>query len=356
MIAPTSTLTPSPFLPGALRLPSSIATALRTRRLALGLDESELAKAAGIPTSRLVLYESGGPVVGVDVSTVLADLSRLSHSLQLPSTTLVSSTVSAWAAAYAEEVAGLHDDTQPVVISRSGGRGIARPPSATGVLPIAPRPNTSRGRRRRATQRATSDTDGGTGSSPTTVESSRASRPTFPQSSGQEPPTRRVRARQGRSGIERFLGGCAIVVLLADLAAGGLLLDVDVVGLHQPSGTVTGTPRAKSPSPKSSSQTPATQSVVAVSSTGTQATYRVDASPYALIVTTDRPTWLEVGPTGQAPAFAQTVPAGTVRFSESGPATVLIGAGGSTVEVTAGGGQTTLDPPSAPFTYQFIPR
>jgi hypothetical protein len=86
------------------------------------------------------------------------------------------------------------------------------------------------------------------------------------------------------------------------------------------------------------------------------ANFTVNASTFALNIETSRRTWVSVGPVGQNPTFAGILDASSSKhLSAPGPTQLEIGAGGSTVVVTANHKSQTLTPPSAPFTYQFTP-
>ncbi len=87
------------------------------------------------------------------------------------------------------------------------------------------------------------------------------------------------------------------------------------------------------------------------------ANYTVNASTFALTVETTQRTWVSVGPVGQNPTFASTLDAQSVKhMTVTGPTQLEVGAGGSTVVVSANHRSQTLNPPSAPFTYQFTPQ
>lgn len=99
-------------------------------------------------------------------------------------------------------------------------------------------------------------------------------------------------------------------------------------------------------------------SLLTVTSTGPrQATYRLPAGRFGLTITTDRPTWIHVGPSGSSPAFSGVLAAGASRhFDETGPTSVDVGAGGSTIDVQSGALHQMVTPPVAPFTAVFEPR
>jgi hypothetical protein len=67
-------------------------------------------------------------------------------------------------------------------------------------------------------------------------------------------------------------------------------------------------------------------------------------------------SWVSIGIVGQNPIFAGILPPNSSQHEILlGPAHVSIGAGGTSMTVTAGHKSQTLMPPSAPFTYQITP-
>lgn len=89
------------------------------------------------------------------------------------------------------------------------------------------------------------------------------------------------------------------------------------------------------------------------------ADYTVHAGSYRVTVTTTSARcWVSIASAGHAPSFAGIVPESSSQsVSILGPASVEIGAGGSSVTLSASGHKSvTLTPPTAPFTYQFAYR
>jgi hypothetical protein len=108
----------------------------------------------------------------------------------------------------------------------------------------------------------------------------------------------------------------------------------------------------------STSHASSKSSLVSATSLGNaSANYTVNAKSFGLTIQTSRPTWVTIGPPGQNPTFAGTLPANSNKhFGSLGTTQVEIGAGGSTEVVSANNHTENLIPPSAPFTYQFTPR
>jgi hypothetical protein len=88
------------------------------------------------------------------------------------------------------------------------------------------------------------------------------------------------------------------------------------------------------------------------------ASYTVDVPAYGLTVATSTGrSWVSVGIVGQKPIFAGIVDANSSQhWTLLGPSQVNIGAGGTTVTITSKKRTQSLNPPSAPFTYNFSPR
>jgi hypothetical protein len=85
--------------------------------------------------------------------------------------------------------------------------------------------------------------------------------------------------------------------------------------------------------------------------------YTISARAFVVTVTTGLGrSWVSIGIVGQTPIFQGIVPPNTSqRELLLGPAQVSIGAGATTMTVTAGHKSQTVTPPSAPFTYQITP-
>jgi hypothetical protein len=88
------------------------------------------------------------------------------------------------------------------------------------------------------------------------------------------------------------------------------------------------------------------------------ASYTVDVPAYGLTVATSSGrSWVSVGIVGQKPIFAGIVDANSSQhWTLFGPSQVNVGAGGTTVTITSKKRTQSLNPPSAPFTYNFSPR
>ena len=87
------------------------------------------------------------------------------------------------------------------------------------------------------------------------------------------------------------------------------------------------------------------------------ASYTVDVPAYGVTVATSAGrSWVSVGVVGQKPIFAGIVEANSSQhWTLLGPSQINIGAGGTTVTITSHRRTQSLNPPSAPFTYNFTP-
>ena len=93
-----------------------------------------------------------------------------------------------------------------------------------------------------------------------------------------------------------------------------------------------------------------------VSTTFGQASYSVNASTYSVTISTNRLSWVELTPSQSSPVFAEVLEPGTIhRFTESGPIAMQVGAGGTSIEVSAGYQTQSLMTPAAPFTFLLSP-
>jgi hypothetical protein len=163
-----------------------------------------------------------------------------------------------------------------------------------------------------------------------------------------------VDRRPARPGPARWLRVLVAVVALAVLAAGAALglVKAGVIDKKGSSGSST-TQTTQHPA----SHAPSTAPLVTQISTGSgTATYRVALAAYSVTVTTSTGrSWVSIGTTGGHPNFAGIVnPNSSQKVVLLGPSQVDVGAGGTKVIVTSGKRTSTLTPPSAPFSYQFI--
>ena len=150
----------------------------------------------------------------------------------------------------------------------------------------------------------------------------------------------------------------AVAVVALAVVAGGVALGLVQAGVI---GTSNNGHSASAPPPAHRSTAPAhsTAPVVTQVSTGAgTATYAVDLPAYSVTVTTTTGrSWVSLGSVGQRPAFAGILsPNSSQKVILLGPSEVDVGAGGTTVTITADKRSTTLTPPSAPFKYQFQPK
>ena len=175
--------------------------------------------------------------------------------------------------------------------------------------------------------------------------------------------------RTGGPGPSLWLRGAVIVVALAVVAAGVVLAlaQTGVIG-HNDIGSNPNTAggaaahagSGSSARTGSSRQHGSTAALVTKNSMGpSTAGYTIHEGAYRVTVTTTSgPCWASIASVGHAPSFAGIIPASSSQsVSMLGPATVELGAGGSSVTLTAPGHRSvTLTPPTAPFTYDFIYR
>ncbi len=182
--------------------------------------------------------------------------------------------------------------------------------------------------------------------------------PTFADTD-QIPPVHHGARRSGRPRTSRLLRLAVAIVALAVIAGAAAL------GLVKAGVIDTTTNGGSPPNPTATPPThhnvapPSTSPAVSQVSTGSgTATYTVDFPAYAVNVSTSTGrSWISIGAAGQHPVFSGILgPNSSHRVVLLGPTQVDVGAGGTTVTVTAGRHSTTLTPPSAPFTYQFQPK
>jgi hypothetical protein len=153
-------------------------------------------------------------------------------------------------------------------------------------------------------------------------------------------------------GPARWLRILVAVVALVVLAAGAALglVKAGIIDKNGSSTTPTTTLHA-------ATHVPSTAPLVTEVSTGSGiATYRVAIAAYSVTVTTSTGrSWVSIGTTGAHPSYAGIVsPDSSQKEVLLGPSQVDVGAGGTKVIVTSGKRTSTLTPPSAPYSYQFV--
>jgi hypothetical protein len=164
-----------------------------------------------------------------------------------------------------------------------------------------------------------------------------------------------VKGGPHRPGPARWLRVLVVVVALVVVAAGATLglVKAGIIDKSGPSGTST-TQTTQHPAAAAPSSAPLVTQV----STGTgTATYRVDIAAYSVTVTTSTGrSWVSIGSSSaKQPNFAGIVnPNSSQKVVMLGPSQVDVGAGGTKVILASGKRSTTLTPPSAPFSYQFV--
>lgn len=295
----------------SLRLPGTVADAIAGGRHQAGMEREDLASRSGVPVDHLAILESG-TTAQADPVAVLEELVRVTSCLDLPPRSLVGLTLASWSSAYADKLSGSAlEATQPLVLPPMP---VAQPfpAAATIEFPLVPAPPAV------------------------------AAPPSPPESAA-------ANVRHGGWRRRPWLLRGVVAVAVLNLVGAGLL-----VGLH--SGLGAGAPtdavRGLTRRPSVSSAPAVTQ---LISSTAARASYRVLAPRFRLTVTAERPSWVSLDSPGAPPGFAQVIDPGTRTFTESAPVELDIGAGGTTVVLTTGGGMVRLAPPAAPFAYEFSP-
>ncbi len=173
----------------------------------------------------------------------------------------------------------------------------------------------------------------------------------------QLPAVGRERRPTNPSGAPRWLRVMVVIVVIGILAGGAALalVKTGVIG--------------KSSNPPVSAHTSTTTPPTTVHHTKTLLTpadafggagsgnYTIAARAFVVTVTTGvGRSWVSIGVVGQTPIYQGIVPPNTSqRELLLGPAQVSIGAGATTMTVTAGHKSQTVTPPSAPFTFTITP-
>ena len=165
------------------------------------------------------------------------------------------------------------------------------------------------------------------------------------------------RGSHGPPRSSRVLRLAVVLVALAVLAAGAALglVKAGVIANGNGSGSPNGTAQPSHHTPATVPKTPLLTQI----STGTgTAAYRIDIAAYAVTVaTTSGRSWVSIAITGHSPSYEGILaPASSQKQILIGSSTVNVGAGGTKLIVTSGHRSTTLTPPSAPFTYQFMTK
>ncbi len=148
-----------------------------------------------------------------------------------------------------------------------------------------------------------------------------------------------------------------MLVAFAVLAAGAALGLVKA-GVIGSSGSTGGNGAPPPVHHNTTAAAPKTPLLTQISTGAGTATYRIDIAAYAVTVaTTTGRSWVAIGITGHSPSYEGILaPASSQKEILIGSSTVNVGAGGTKLIVTSGHRSTTLTPPSAPFTYQFMTK
>ncbi len=325
-----------------LRIPDVVAHAIASTRAARGIDPDELADRARVPSERLIDLETGS--VHAKPIEAITDIQRVASCLDLPARSLVDTTVAAWAEAYSTGTGGTPDPLAP-----TGTVDASDPTAPLAIRPIEPTrptsavdgalltrpddtlPHEPEGGEQVACPGVTQAPRAGEASGPAVGPS-----PSAPVSGG---------ARSNRAlvwGVRGLVAVNAVAVALLAAASLGAFSSSPVPGR---SGAVA-TAGQHQPAP----------AVTLVGTGNASASYRVAGEPFQVTVTSDRASWVQMGAPGGTPSFAGFVEPGSPRsFTVHAPLSLLVGAGGTTVKVSAGKTVSTLNPPQAPFTYDLTP-
>lgn len=307
----------------AILIPGEVAVALRAARLARSLSPAQEAASCHVPLTLVLGLEAGHTTEFVDEADLLTTVGRIATFLGFPPGTPASDILRAWSSAYTThlgpdvELPEPLDPTQPLP---QAGRSVARSSGGS--------PGTSQGSRPR---------------------SGRPEPVSRPQPAEPLPAPAKRRAPAGRA----LLGAlCVAGIVVVGVAA---TFGAREAGLFAKGPRHSGPPASSAPPTRGLK---ASAPLLRNTSTGAaQATYQVSASSYELTLRSNRPSWVRVGTATGSPQFAGIVTPGTTeRLTIGGPVQVQIGAGGTTVTVSAGRTSATLTPPSAPYTYQLNPK
>jgi hypothetical protein len=165
--------------------------------------------------------------------------------------------------------------------------------------------------------------------------------------------SRQARSRRPDAGAHALRVAIAIVVVIILLAAAMLgLVKSGVINLSKTT--------APSKAPVHTTTTlPANKPLLTQTSTGSgTASYSIPIAVYSITVTTSTErSWVSISPAGKKPAFEGVLNATQSQHQVMlGPSTIEIGAGGTTVTLTAGKHSQILKPPAAPFSYTITPQ
>ncbi len=148
---------------------------------------------------------------------------------------------------------------------------------------------------------------------------------------------------------QRVLRIAIVIVVLVLLGCGAVLGLVKSGVIDRPGGSGAGNGAGTH-----SAAAPTGPLAVPTGSGPQTASYAVDSAGFRLTIATGPgPAWVSVGLIGQHALFAGVLSPHTSKgFVLLGSSQAEVGAGGTTLTVTAGQRTSTLVPPSAPFTYQ----
>ncbi len=319
--------------PHQILLPPAVARALRSARRAAGLSLEQVATTCGVAPAVVAELEAGDSRSFDDARSLLTTLEQVARSVGLPADVAPLATLRAWSSAYDEEHVDRDEHRDPQRAAALTTQSLV----ATPVPEECPGP------------------PGAT--APTLMVLNQAG---LPAATG-NPPSSAPHARYWESasgpvqaaGPARVLRGAISLTAAVLVAVSGALGAVEGGLLGRSGGHRLSTSRSLPTSALPPSRAPL---LVELSATAVRANYSVTASTYRVTISANRPSWVELSPSGGSPVFAGIVEPGVIRrFTESGSVTVEVGAGGTSIAVSAGSRSQSLMAPAAPYTYLFSP-
>jgi hypothetical protein len=165
------------------------------------------------------------------------------------------------------------------------------------------------------------------------------------------------RRRSSRYGAPGWLRVLMVLVVIAILAGGAALALVKTGVIGKTASPPASAHTSTTTPPTSGVHTKALLTPAQTFGGSGSGNYTIPARAFFVTVTSGPGrSWVSIGIVGQTPIFQGILPPNTSqREVLLGPAQVGIGAGGTSMTVTAGHKSQTLTPPSAPFTFQITP-
>jgi hypothetical protein len=173
----------------------------------------------------------------------------------------------------------------------------------------------------------------------------------------QLPAVGRERRPANPYGAPRWLRFMVVVVVIGILGAGAALALVKTGVIGKSSTPPASAHTSTTTPPTTASHTKALLTPADAFGGAGSGNYTIAARAFFVTVTTGvGRSWVSIGVVGQTPIFQGIVPPSTSqRELLLGPAQVSIGAGATSMTVTAGHKSQTVTPASAPFTYTITP-